>query len=274
MFLDKNNVKILTQLGLTVNQAKTYLALSKTRVATAKELSKSSSICAQDIYRIIPSLEELGLVEKVITSPSVFRAISPDKAIQSLLMGKEKEYLFLQKETLRLIKEISKNTENTSEQQEKVKFSLISEKEAILEKSRHAISHAISSICVLTCCDNFAKNSFHFLGISKRLINSSQISIRMLLYAPDKETPTIQKLVMQSIEDPRFEVRLVFQEKPILFSVFDREQVFFSTKKVILGTGPLLWSNNPSFVAFAQDYFDLLWTSAVPLENKKNAACS
>jgi DNA polymerase III alpha subunit len=53
-------------LGLTLLQAKIYLALSKTGKATIKTISKASNSARQDIYRIMPTLQKLGLAEKII----------------------------------------------------------------------------------------------------------------------------------------------------------------------------------------------------------------
>ena len=56
--------KILMDLGLTLLQAKAYLALSQLGKATVKTISKTANVARQDVYRVMLALEKLGLAEK------------------------------------------------------------------------------------------------------------------------------------------------------------------------------------------------------------------
>jgi sugar-specific transcriptional regulator TrmB len=258
----EKRITTLTHLGLTVNQAKAYLALVKLGSASAKDISEISNIAQQDIYRVIPLLEKLGLVEKLVASPNLFKANSPEQALSVLLKCREKENSILHGEALRLIEELNQNTENTANKQDPSQFLIISGKNIILMKARKAITNTSDSICVLTSWRNSAMNTQHFLAISKQAL-SRQVKIRFIFYMSEKEIAVFLKTMGHLIEDSRFKVRFIFSEKPVTFSVFDREQVFFSIKKDKLGNAPLLWSNNPSFIAFAQNYFDMLWEMAM-----------
>ena len=115
----EKKITTLTHLGLTVNQAKAYLALVKLGSASAKDISEISNIAQQDIYRVMPLLEKLGLVEKLVASPNLFKANSPEQALSVLLKYREKENSILHGEALRLIEELNQNTENTANKQER-----------------------------------------------------------------------------------------------------------------------------------------------------------
>ena len=65
----------LVGLGLSAAQAKVYLAIYKSGKAKASAICKSSGIVRQDLYRIIDSLQEVGLIEKVITFPAEYSAL-------------------------------------------------------------------------------------------------------------------------------------------------------------------------------------------------------
>jgi sugar-specific transcriptional regulator TrmB len=56
-------VQTLQYLGLSINQAKVYLAISSTKFLSVKEIKQKSNVPRQDIYRILESLTDLGLVE-------------------------------------------------------------------------------------------------------------------------------------------------------------------------------------------------------------------
>ena len=72
--LQEDCINSLMELGLTLVQAKIYLTLTKLDNATIKAISKNSNLARQDIYRIIPSLQKLGLVEKIIDKPTKYKA--------------------------------------------------------------------------------------------------------------------------------------------------------------------------------------------------------
>jgi sugar-specific transcriptional regulator TrmB len=63
MIQEKEN-QILMDLGLTCVQAKVYLTLIKLRNPTVKMISKISNVVSQDVYRIMPRLQKLGLAGK------------------------------------------------------------------------------------------------------------------------------------------------------------------------------------------------------------------
>ena len=90
-------VQILTDLGLTLLQARTYFALSKLRKATIKTISKASNIARQDVYRIMPALEKLGLAEKIIATPTMYKATPIKEGIYFLLQKKTQQYNELKK---------------------------------------------------------------------------------------------------------------------------------------------------------------------------------
>jgi len=68
-------IDTLIELGLTLNQARIYVALLHSeKPVTAKEISKITDITRQDVYRILPNLQKTGLLEKTITAPAMFKA--------------------------------------------------------------------------------------------------------------------------------------------------------------------------------------------------------
>src|ERR1017187_7841643 len=66
--LDKTD--LLMGLGLSPNQAKVYQAVLKLGNVSASMISKSSLVRREDVYKVLPALEKMGLVEKAIREPS------------------------------------------------------------------------------------------------------------------------------------------------------------------------------------------------------------
>ena len=72
MSVKEEQISILEELGLTATQAKIYLSLAKSKSLTAHAIANIAKIARPDVYRILPMLEEAGLVERVIASPLNF----------------------------------------------------------------------------------------------------------------------------------------------------------------------------------------------------------
>src|SRR3990170_2406255 len=87
----QDQVEFLTHLGLTINQAKIYLALVQSRPCTANQISKSANLASEVVYRTMPKLQKMGLVERTVAVPTVFLAIPIKLAISILLAQRKQE---------------------------------------------------------------------------------------------------------------------------------------------------------------------------------------
>jgi len=93
------DIELLTNLGLTFNEARVFFALSRNGISTAKALTISSGVAREVVYQVMPKLQEKGLIEKIMTSPVAFNAIPIDEAYSILLQRKEEEYTKLGKKS-------------------------------------------------------------------------------------------------------------------------------------------------------------------------------
>ena len=60
--LDKTD--LLMGLGLSPNQAKVYQSILKSGNSTVGDLAKSCGVRREDVYKVLPILEKMGLVEE------------------------------------------------------------------------------------------------------------------------------------------------------------------------------------------------------------------
>ena len=91
------------------------MALVLNESCTAKTLSCLSKVTRQDIYRIMPKLQTLGLAQKILSIPTEWEAAPIDEGLTILLERKNKQFSELQEKTTKLLdnlREISKRTEN------------------------------------------------------------------------------------------------------------------------------------------------------------------
>ena len=86
----QTHVENLTNLGLTINEARVILALSGSDPITAKSISNSSGIAREIVYQTLARLVKKQLVEEVLTSPKTYRAL-PMKEVYAILFQKRKK---------------------------------------------------------------------------------------------------------------------------------------------------------------------------------------
>ena len=146
--------QVLTRLGLTVGQARVYLALVQLGTATIKAIAGATKIARQDIYRIVSALEKVGLVEKAITTPMRFKAVPMRDGISFLLESRTAEFSELNEKAIQLIK-ISKNENKIRDNEEEgADFMLIPEKKIVEKRRRSEIEAAQLKIDVVALQKN------------------------------------------------------------------------------------------------------------------------
>ena len=83
---------LLLGLGLSLNQARVYLAILQLQKTTAGQIAKFSKVRREDVYRTLPTLEKMGLIEKLLGKPSKIRATPISDAL-TFLVAEEKRNL-------------------------------------------------------------------------------------------------------------------------------------------------------------------------------------
>jgi sugar-specific transcriptional regulator TrmB len=100
-------VNDLMALGLAGRQARVYLALLKTgNAAKAKAIADLSLVNRQEIYRIIDSLQQIGLVKRNLTAPTTFTATPITEATKLLLQQKTSELSVMCQKAKQLTKKL------------------------------------------------------------------------------------------------------------------------------------------------------------------------
>ena len=85
------NTELLLGLGLTLNQAKVYLAILKLEKTTVGQVANFSKVRREDVYRILPSLEKMGLIERLLGKPTEIRATLISDSLSSTCGGRKRQ---------------------------------------------------------------------------------------------------------------------------------------------------------------------------------------
>ncbi|MCW4006083.1 MAG: hypothetical protein NWF04_05760 [Candidatus Bathyarchaeota archaeon] len=255
--VQEEDTQVLTQLGLTAMQAKVYLTLAKLGKATIKKISNSASLDRANVYRVMPKLQKLKLVEKTITVPNFFKAVPMREGISMLLEHKAREYQEIEDKTKTIIEKYKENVEDSGA--EDCQFVLVPEGRATGRKMAEMRNRS-------QCCYDFLfywKSGVqiidHIVANFKRLMKRG-ITVRALIYLNKGETLTQNILNLE--KNKLFSVRYTFTSLPVTLALFDKKETLFNTAPFCPAKTPSLWANNPVLIDILQEYFEQRWCKA------------
>jgi sugar-specific transcriptional regulator TrmB len=258
---NQHKILTLTRLGLTSNQAKVYLALFRAGLSTAKTISKNSGIARPDVYRVMATLEKLGLVEKVISAPYKFRAISIHDAFAILMERRMKETSELQATTREIVKNFKNNNARMVLKENETRFSLFSEQVAVRRKGK-TLENVQRSFDAVTSWRN--PHSIMFIdmkGMAEALQRS--IEIRVIIDKPDEEK-LLSDIIKRLEKYPSFKIRCLPNAPKALMSIYDKKEAWVCTcTSPVLEECPTLRTNNLCLLSILQDYFEMMWLTAL-----------
>jgi sugar-specific transcriptional regulator TrmB len=256
----EGRIETLTNLGLTVDQARIYLALLQVGPATARQIANTSKIARPDIYRIIPTIEKHGIIEKLMTRPVSYQAVPAALVLPIMIKHKSTEQQELIKQTEDLLKDLNCN-QAKKDQEADTDSVMVYGKDSIIRRSMAALSKAKLSVCVVTSQERFEDAIFELADEWK---NASGRGVKIKIAT---EKP-VQKKAALKIENrlskyPNFEVKY-FQSSPsAVVSIIDDEEAFIAMSGVTQFPGAaVLWSKNPSLMALARNYFEDIWSTS------------
>ena len=117
--MDKNNksIEALIKIGLTIPEARVYLALSELKESKTGQLCEKSEVASSKIYGVLDALIEKGFVSyRMQNNTKIFIASSPS-ILKNLFEDKEKKLKEEKNEILSLVEELM------AKQQEKSPYS-------------------------------------------------------------------------------------------------------------------------------------------------------
>lgn len=257
----EGRIQTLTNLGLTVDQARIYLALLQGGPATARQLASTSKIARPDIYRIIPTVEKQGLVEKLMTKPIIYQAVSAALVLPIMVKHKTTEQKVLAKQTEELLNDLKCN-QVSQDNEADTDSVMVYGKDCIVQRLKEAIAKAKLGACVVTSQERFSDAILEFAdGYKKALRRGVKIKIAA---EENVQRKTTSKKLQHLSKDSNFMVKYFTSSPPAIVSIFDNKEVSITMSTVAQSLGATaLWSKNPSLVGLARSYFDNIWNNTI-----------
>jgi len=253
----------LIQYGLTPNQSKVYLFLTKTGEKTASAISKSLNIPRTESYHLLNSLEQKGIIFSIFGKPTKFNSVPIDDALTIVIDNEKKRItdLELKKEKiLTLWETIPKHVEE-SENPDGNKFQILQGRNSILVKIERMVKTADKEVMVLGSDTNFIK-FYHTEFVN--LLKKTKAELQVLTTFSKKGKFALDGLPLNNIkkldESNRHNFSFIIKG--------DSEVVFFINS----GSEELMaiWTDSKSFVSTLKSLFKLIWRKSAFVLEKEN----
>lgn len=256
-------VLMFARLGLALAQARIFVALSQSGLSTAKAVSKNSGIARSDVYRVMVELEKLGLVEKTLAAPCKFSAISIEDAVSILMERRKQETHKLHAAARELLRRYKKNSGETSFKEDEPQFVLVPQSKAVVNRIRNAIDGTRKSLDLLVSWKRLSEGVTGVFTESFEKACARNVQLRFIVENPqrDKDAERIIRFLRRS---PACQLRFVPRCPNVIMGIYDKKEITIAVEPAAsLSNSPELWSNSQSLISMAQDYFDILWITAM-----------
>ncbi len=269
----EKNIEIFLNFGLTRNQAKVYMAVSRLRLAPVGQISKVSKVRREDVYRILPKLEEMGLVEKLMGTPIKIRATPVEEALSILIKSEEdtsRERLSaLKVQTRAFVEQFAAAPK--LEVEEKANFVLLSKREGITSRGVQMLKSAEKEVDIVGSRNKLMQFIFSFAGELKRILKKGG-RVRIITGLPEYED-SLPRIIEEHISPGNFfDLRCVDKPSSHYMIVDFEEALISTTTEGNMAENPCLWTNSDSLIGVFQEAFENLWHSSVSWRSVETAA--
>ena len=266
-------IKRLMFFGLSSNEAKAYLALLQLKQASAGAVAKLSNVPRQEIYRVLPHLEKLGMAEAIIGKPTKFLAISPEEALSELI-NYQQEILANRISELRQAKSALENELKKLEGKsagltrfEPAHYILISGQRLVNEKIQEMLQKAKNEVLWMAPKLEIRVAVIYGRDEMLRRCAGRKVKVRIITEVDEKNVADLIKL-------SKFcEIRHAPNVISTITIVDDKEliigsAVHFSESLNNEELRHKLWTNDMSHINIMRDFFEKVWSSSSPAKLK------
>jgi len=255
-------IKKICELGLTHKQAKIYLAIATCKSCSVKQISERSEVHPQDIYKILPILENYGLVTRTMGKPIKVEAIPVTTALNNWLNIQEQK-LKTQKEQVQEIIEAIQNKQEVSQNTLEQKLTILYEGtkiwenmlELVFRKTKKTYDAIIPEPLFLSNLPSFPSGIFKSLA-------EKHVTTKLLV---EKTTHTDEDLIKMitstGLNHDNFIIKATRKNQQSYYAIIDDNEVWVVLKYNKNKTSPVsvLVTDNEAIVIPYKNDFQRSW---------------
>ncbi len=252
----------LASFGFTVNQAKVYLSIVQSGKTRVGRISRGTQLHRQDIYKLLPKLEKLGLITKTIDKPFMIEAIPIEKALETLIL-KEKDKANKRISQLENnLKEMITAIQMQPEIKEEARFTLLTSDEAIKNRGRVIFKKSKKDFKIVVSMEHITKPALHYFREFLQLIADHDAKLELIIVTTEDKEEV--KQIVEKIAPNNGQIKVKFINNSICknYQVIDNREVWISTQQNTENGFPcLLWTNDLNIVGTYRENFQRTWTN-------------
>jgi sugar-specific transcriptional regulator TrmB len=279
--LEKDLVKELAEFGLSTNQAKAYLSIAQSASTNVNAISEDTKLYRQDIYKILPKLEKMGLIMQTMDRPIIIEAIPMEEALSNLVSLEQqkanqriKRLKAAVKSLANAIKESKKVVELTTPKQD-TEIAFLSADSTIKNKLDAVYDNA-STNCYLVLNFELLMRRVPHLRKRFQALAQNNVKTRVIIITDEKQELVKRKVKELLPSTGDFTIKLTTSKttvKPYL--IIDNKEVYITTQKRTQRYFPCIVStNSPNILTIYRSNFEKNWNkrSATTIYSTKNSS--
>ena len=251
---------LLLGLGLSLNQARVYLAVLKMERTTVGQISKFSKVRRETVYRVLPILEEMGLVERLLGKPAEIQA-TPIVDALTVLVEEEKtksdDRLAGMRRRVRRLS--SQDWKQPLPGKESI-YILIAAKKPILAKTAELIRNSRKEVALIADKGRTIPVLAQFSDECAQAVKKGA-EIR-LIFEGDSPDGLLKEKVQKLIGGASVHVKFYRGHLHHFIMSDDKEALITTSKESGLGESPSLWTNNSNLIGVLRTSFESEWEKA------------
>lgn len=251
---DAEIINKLCELGLTIKQAKIYLSTVISKASNVSDISKKTGIHQQDIYKILPKLEKMGLLTKSITKPVTIEPIPIEKALANLIAMQKQKIKNYEQVAGTIIAALKNKQLGPAQMAEDRIIILPRESNALKNMVAIAFKNCKKEYCLLITTEKMYPQEQPFNHINK--IVKHGVDVRMVVgrKVVDKLVKDFEKIKFRSTLN--ITIKSVDIPSELCFALVD-DEVWLPLEHYFLASE--LVTKNKNVVTICREFFERIW---------------
>ena len=253
-YIKKDIMNEISKFGLSQNQSKTFLFLSKSGPKTASQISKLLSLPRTETYHILSQLQSRGIVIADFGKPTKFETVAIEKAIEILVENERTRIDELVSSTEEIVGLWNMLPENVPGERMLIgnRFQVLQGKNSILGKIKQLIQTSKKEILIFGSENDFGK--FYHTDLFE-IIKNTKVELKILASFSKKSEYIFEHLDSKQIK--RFNE---IKGSDLFFIIIDNQETIFFMKssqddKDIMA----LWTESKTLINSLKLSFNLVW---------------
>lgn len=253
----------LESFGFTVNQAKVYLSIVQSGKTRVGRISKGTQLHRQDIYKLLPKLEKMGLITKTIDRPFMIEAIPIDKALDTLISKERKKANEKISHLENNLKDVVNSLQEQPRTKEETRFTLLTTDETIKNRGHNSFKKLKKECLLVINIEHIKSPSMNYFRDFFQTIADNKAKTRLIIVTNDDEDTVKQTVEKIAPITGQFTAKSINKTTCKNYQIIDNKEIWIATQqKTETGYPCMLWTNDQNIIDVYKENFKKAWNRA------------